>query len=349
MAKKLHSYSSAFGKSIGRHKLSLIIMSFIAIGIITLLTSRAATPSASIQPELGTITGGSAASVAASGASGDAVKFAASTGTGTGITAPTITPGSGKAWKLNFSEEFTGTSVDLNKWTTCFSWAWDYAGCTVSFNGGRETYQSSQVQYSNGTAKLVAQPQAKDGYGKDYKSALLSTTNKPNSLTGGAQGPSLYKFKYGYVEARLKLPVQKGFFSAFWMLPVSTAASGYDYPYEIDILENLGGGDTPLYQTIHYNSRSKSWAPYASGNCSPSVNPFTGFHTYGVDWQPTYQDFYIDGKKCGRFTTEVWSGDMELILNLMVDVDWQKAYSNLNGASGTGTLEADYVRVWQQQ
>lgn len=332
-------------KLVFTNKTLVVTAIIVAIGVITLLNSRAASPTVSIQPESGAIIGGSATSVTASGASGTAVKFApASTG---GIAPPNIATPAGKTWSLNFSEEFIGTSVDLNKWTTCFSWAWDYAGCTVSFNNGRESYQSSQVQYSNGIGKLVAQPQSPSVWGKDYKSGLLSTTNKPNSLTGGVQGPSLYKFKYGYVEARLKLPPQKGFFTAFWMLPVSTEASGYQYPYEIDILENLGGGDTPLYQTIHYNGRSQSWSPYPSGNCSPTVNPFTDFHTYGIDWQPGYQDFYIDGKKCGRFTTEVWGTEMELILNLMVDVDWQKAYPSLNGASGTGTLEADYVRVWQ--
>jgi beta-glucanase (GH16 family) len=335
-----HKMKQTFSK-----KSFVAIAVFVFIGIITLFVSRAATPTASIQPESGSITGGSAAPISASGASGTAVKFApANTG---GIAPPNIAPAAGKTWSLNFSEEFSGTSVDLNKWTTCFSWAWDYAGCTASFNEGREYYQSSQVQYSNGIGKLVAQPQSPSVWGKDYKSGLLSTTNKPNSLTGGVQGPSLYKFKYGYVEARLKLPPQKGFFTAFWMLPVSTAASGYQYPYEIDILENLGGGDTPLYQTIHYNGRSQNWSPFPSGDCSPTVNPFTDFHTYGVDWQAGYLDFYIDGKKCGRFTQEVWSSEMEIILNLMVDVTWQKFWAPLYGATGTGVLEADYVRVWQ--
>ena len=327
---------------VNRHRLQAIILLFVLIGLITIFTTRAATPGASIEAESGTLTGGSATKVSQSGASGTAVKFAA--GTTSGITQPNITPSAGKTWSLNFSEEFSGTAVDLNKWTTCFSWAWDYANCTYSFNNGKEDYRSSQVRYSNGTAKLVAEPS-----GSKYISGLLSTTNKPNSLTGGVQGPSLYKFKYGYVEARLKLPPQKGFFSAFWLLPTSTAASGYSYPYEVDILENLGGGDTPLFQTIHYAGRGTSWSPYPSGNCSPSVDPFTGFHTYGVDWQASYLDFYIDGKKCGRFTSEVWSGDMEIILNLMVDVQWQSAYPSLYGATGTGTLEADYVRVWQQQ
>jgi hypothetical protein len=48
------------------------------------------------------------------------------------------------------------TALDLTKLTPCFDW--NFGGCTNSFNTGRERYLPSQVQVSNGTAKLVAEP-----------------------------------------------------------------------------------------------------------------------------------------------------------------------------------------------
>jgi hypothetical protein len=62
----------------------------------------------------------------------------------------------GKQWRLTYSEEFSGTSLDLTKLSPCFDW--NFGACTASFNTGKERYLASQVQVSNGTAKLVAEP-----------------------------------------------------------------------------------------------------------------------------------------------------------------------------------------------
>ena len=55
-----------------------------------------------------------------------------------------------------YSEEFSGTSLNLATLSPCFDW--NYGACTASFNTGKERYLASQVQVSNGTAKLVAEP-----------------------------------------------------------------------------------------------------------------------------------------------------------------------------------------------
>ena len=61
-------------------------------------------------------------------------------------------------------------------------------------------------------------------------------------------------------------------------------------------------------------------------------------------------DFYIDGTRCGRFTGPVWNGKLELILNLMVDVDWQRQTGvGLTDPNLSATLLVDYVKVWQRR
>lgn len=327
------------------------------VGVVALISTNAATFSVPIEAENNAPSNIVVNDTTASG--NKAIVFG-STSPPTGDINPPVAADAGKNWALTFNEDFNGSSLDLNKWTPCFSWAGDYNGCTTSFNAGREAYQPSQVQLSNGTVKLIAEPANPKIWGLDYKSGLISTTNKPFSVTGVTRGPSLYKFTYGYVEARLKMPAKKGFFTAFWLLPVSKCQSGNNWPYEyeIDIVEALGGNDPYAYQTIHYSNglascsnRGQQYHAEPYGKCKnwTSSDLYGNFHTFGVNWQSSYVDFYIDGTKCGRFTTEVWKSDMEIILNLMVDHSWQCAYPSLCGASGSATLEADYVKVWQQQ
>ena len=56
----------------------------------------------------------------------------------------TCTRGSGKQWRVAYSEEFNGTALDTTKLTPCFDW--NYGACTASFNTGKEHYLPSQVQ-----------------------------------------------------------------------------------------------------------------------------------------------------------------------------------------------------------
>ena len=261
--------------------------------------------------------------------------------------APPAAAGTGKTWALAFSDDFDGSTLDAAKWTPCFSWAANLSTCTYSFNNGRERYQPGQVRLSGGTAKLVAEPVPGGDGGnpsKTYKSGLISTTNRPG------QSGSLFSYQYGYAEARLKLPSQRGFFTAWWLLPPDPGQ--YNYAYEVDVLEQLGGGDRISHMTVHHSNRSDYWSANESapnGAC-PTFDGSAGFHTYGFDWQPGSIDMYIDGQRCGRFTGPVWNGQLELILNLMVDVNWQRQTGvGLVDPTLSATLEVDYVKVWQRR
>lgn len=261
---------------------------------------------------------------------------------------------SGKSWQLSFSEEFNGTDYDRAKFTPCFDW--NYGGCSASFNQGREHYAASQVQVGGGIAKLVARPNSPpiasggcQGGQCTYLSGLLSTA-RPRADNGSDY---LFKFTYGYVEAKLKLIGTQGFFTAFWMLP---ADPDYDYATEIDILEHLGHDPATMFMTYHYNDRSQSHAVNTgvgnNGACA-AVDYTADFHRFGLDWQPSYVAWYIDGVKCGQFngnTSTVEDGPMQIILNVMVDVAWQRDWNKgLLDPTLSRSLEVDYVRVFQQR
>ena len=260
----------------------------------------------------------------------------------------------GQTWQLSFSEEFEGSGYDATKLTPCFDW--NYGGCTGSFNQGREYYAASQIQVSGGAAHLVAEPKsppiasgACQNGSCTYLSGLLSTA-RPRADNGSAY---LYKFTYGFVEARLKLIGTQGFFTAFWMLPTDTT---YTYRTEIDILEHLGHDSATMFMTYHYNDRSTSYAVNSgvgnNGAC-PAVDYTTAFHRFGVDWQTDHVAWYIDGVKCGQFdgnASTIESGPMQIILDVMVDNSWQRSWNKgLLDSTLVRQLEVDYIRVFRQQ
>ena len=161
---------------------------------------------------------------------------------------PPAPVGAGKQWTVTYSEEFNGTALDPTKLTPCFDW--NYGSRTASFNTGKERYLPSQVQVSNGTAKMVAEPLAPP-YANSacfqgqctYKAGLVSTA-RPRADNGSVY---LFPFTYGYIESRMKFPGTPGFFTAFWMLPTNPS---FSYDTEIDIVEILGGHPDTIFMTI---------------------------------------------------------------------------------------------------
>ncbi len=339
-----------------------------------LATTRASGFFASVDPEGGALTGNASVVADAGAAGGKAVQFNAAvtppptSGCAAGVTgsapacemAPPAAATSGKHWNVAFSEEFEGADYDHNKLTPCFDW--NYGDCTSSFNQGYEHYLASQVQVSGGLAHLIAAPLS-PSYASSacyngnctYKSGILATSRKSGNDPDTGY---LYKFTYGYVEASLKVPSTQGFFVAWWMLPADPSYT-YTYNghrYEIDILESLGSDPTDMQ--MHY-----SWGPdpdyyspneaHKNGSCA-DMDYSKGQHRFGVDWEPTFVAYYIDGVKCGQLnataTVPVPNVPMQLILDQMVSNNWQRSIGKpLLNNTLTNDVQVDYMRVYQQQ
>lgn len=311
---------------------------------------------------------------------------------------PPVTPASGKQWKLTYDEEFSGTALDTSKLTPCFDW--NYGSCTSSFNDGTEHYEPGQIQITPASsttpayANLNADPltstsspssctntsssdctgssACSNGGACTYRSGLLSTARPiANSNTTECNSTYLYCFTYGYVEATLQPLNTDGFMAAFWMLP---ATPSYSYNSEIDILEQLGKPDpTDMEMHYYYDGRSDYYSPNSggsiggvnnkNGSCTSSIDYSQTFHTYAVDWEPTYVAFYIDGVKCGQFTgspsTPSGAGEIDgisdepmlLILNQMVNTTWQQnaAVGLPSGSTASSDLKVENIRVFQQE
>jgi beta-glucanase (GH16 family) len=137
---------------------------------------------------------------------------------------------------------------------------------------------------------------------------------------------------------RAKLPRGKGFWPAFWLLPISNA-----WPPEIDIMENLGHDTTTVYFNHHWGTAEKH--KMEEGKYSgPDFSK--GFHTFGLLWDKTTLAWYVDGRKVFQTRKNIQQEPMYVIANLAVGGAWPG-----NPDETTifpAFLDVDYIRVWQK-
>jgi len=212
------------------------------------------------------------------------------------------------ASRLVFSDEFNGPLNTAN-WTNDTPWNTHYT------TGDAEYDDPANCTFANGMMTLKTEDRANHGYA--YSSGIV--TSLPHT-----------KFSYGYFEIRAKLPGGPGVWPAFWLTNDSTL--------EIDALEMLGSDNHRIYGTLHENNAQI----YQGIKDGPDYS--AGFHTYGVDWQPTYVKWYIDGVEFASYNRSMPSDPMWICLDTAVGGPW--------GGMPTAathfpvTYDIDYVRVY---
>lgn len=221
--------------------------------------------------------------------------------TSTVTTVPTTT-----AAAYLFDDEFT--SLDSSTWTHRFWWNGD------TFGGGAHELQVYRPSGANGTLNLVASNVGPpltnwqgltsngDGYPFSWTSGFEST--------GGIAGntPIGFSRKYGYWEAKISMPAGQGLWPGFWLMGVNgsraqtvsaanyASASGTSFPAdEIDVVEVIGKAPNTLQ--MHLHGLAEFGATFQSA--SPLMG---GTHIYGVDWQPGFIAWYLDGTQVARYT-----------------------------------------------
>jgi len=213
-----------------------------------------------------------------------------------------------QTWQLIWQDEFNDSSINSNNWSfdigsLCGGWG----------NNELEYYTSRTVNAYIENGNLVIQALEESYNGFNYTSARMKSINK-------------IFYKYGKIEARIKLPFGQGIWPAFWMMGQTGNWPGCG---EIDIMEMIGGGigrDNKCYGTVHWDD---SGHQQIGGNISltwPEIFA-NNYHVFGIEWDNEKIKWYLDGNQ--YFEVYITYANMSelhqefyILLNVAVGGNW---------------------------
>lgn len=164
---------------------------------------------------------------------------------------------------------------------------------------------------------------------------------------------SKQSWKYGYIEARMKITDRPGAWPAFWMMPKDSVYGTWPRSGEIDIMENAPASAGPhkifssLHALGHYDGNPASIGSKKINNLSSE------WHTVGVRWTEEKISCYYDDVFAGEYVNngtgyKDWPYDQNfyIILNLAIGgkLGGDGYVDSLNGQA---EFLIDYVRVYQ--
>jgi Beta-glucanase/Beta-glucan synthetase len=176
--------------------------------------------------------------------------------------------GQAKKGKLLWEETFDGDKLNDKTWNYELG-----DGCPNVCGWGnneRQIYTTENHKIADGKLVITVKKE-----GDKYTSTRITTAGKK-------------EFKYGYMEARAKLPVGQGIWPAFWMLGSNIKQVGWPKSGEIDILEYVGKRTA---HGFHFASHARQPRKYGQHNKTRFPNIEEGFHTYAADWTKDKIDF----------------------------------------------------------
>ena len=284
-------------------------------------------------------------------------------------------------YKLTFSDEFDGNSLDTSKWGYqygCFDPAqrsqvhYTDSPENVSVHDG---YLSLTARYSPTKTKWDGSQiprTCKDGstvYDAPFTSGMITTKTKDGTVLYAAPGTGFY------AEARIKLPSARSSWAAFWG---TGTKGGWPGNGEIDIFEAKGYDPSFLMSNVHTPriGNPKKTTQHQGMMHGDTATSQSEWHTYGLLKTADAIEFYFDGQMTHRVKMSDIKGDnpfldpnnnLVLKLNHMVGGSYLAKHDNWSdktyvdaakfaddykgGADGTdfsgSTMYVDYVRVYE--
>lgn len=290
-------------------------------------------------------------------------------GTGTGTSAPTISPSSiyappivpapsspgtpppapnpdpietpvgdvfpsgvGGSWVLTFRDEFDGSSLDSSKWNDEI---W-YGDNPFGVDGANIPHSEQNYDLSGGALRIWP-------YRNEDGRLMCRTIDTDGKF---------YQ-TYGFFETRMKLPVGPGLWPGFWLFNHDGGPRS-----ELDIMEAFCGdgsdngwadaGSHPTnYMLTVWNDATVLSGTFKMTDYVDSSDLSSAFHIYGVRWYPNNTvQFYLDGRPIGPVIAFANSRRMYVLLDLWIG----SAAGPGDVSTPLGSANAlliDYVRVWQ--
>lgn len=296
-------------------------------------------------------------------------------------------------YELVFSDEFNGAALNPARWHSQLRWDGEWNGERYEYrviNGEDQFYVNvlspdeehqkeilpvaNPFEFDGNRLAIRAKvnPLKKDDGSKSH-GALLDIAQQQQFLSGAISTHEKFARKYGYFEARIKIPSHVGTFPAFWLFHEKRSWEGTQRT-EIDIMENLGHAPQYIYNSFHYFKNVTEFysgdanfiKPKPSGQIHTGIDYSDDYHVYAVEWEPGKITWFIDGEQVSQLeNSEVDYEDLYLMINLAMGGNWTNFPANAGGLGRpndqlfpTGNdirefanpaLEIDYVRVYKRR
>ena len=258
-------------------------------------------------------------------------------------------------WNLIFQDEFNGNALDDSKWTM------DYGFC-LNDDPGTCGWGNNEAQWYSQDAKNVF---VEGGFLN-----LRAISNDPRTFqgqtaqysSGKVHSRDKFKFTYGRIDFRVKLPAVSGTWPATWMMPNDDYYGGWASSGELDVMEAKGRLSGQSSGAIHFGS---AWPgnTYIGGEYHfPNGGGIDQFNVYSVVWEQSIIKWYVNGKCFNAAKNTQWHSnpstgvttndyspfdkDFFIIMNLATG-GWFDPQAWLNPADFPATMQVDYVRVYK--
>lgn len=231
----------------------------------------------------------------------------------------------GGEYKLVWSDEFEGTALSTTTWN------FDIGGEGWG-NNEQQYYTDRNATVENGHLVITAK---KEQTGSNlYTSSRITSKGKK-------------EFRFGKIEARLKIPTGLGVWPAFWMLGANIDAVHWPDCGEIDIMEHINT-DSIFYGTLHWTGNN---GLQSSGNST--IAEQDDFHVFAIEWDAAAIRWYLDNKKYHEVSilnsinkTEEFQQPFYFLLNVAIGGNWPG--QTIDESRLPAKMEVDYVRVYQK-
>ncbi|MCX6404323.1 MAG: glycoside hydrolase family 16 protein [Actinobacteria bacterium] len=197
-------------------------------------------------------------------------------------------------YQLQWSQEFDGPAGAAPD--TESTWTYDLGSGSDGWGNQEHEYYTDSNARCDGNGNLIITAQrllSEDPIAHaDSRIEFYSSRLHTNKKVG---------FKFGRIEARIKMPKGQGSWPAFWMLGEKIGEIVWPDCGEIDIVE-VGDIKNELVASLH-----------GPGYCG--ADPLTNrvevqddlndnFHTYAIDWLPGSVEWFFDGVSISKKTAD---------------------------------------------
>jgi beta-glucanase (GH16 family) len=225
----------------------------------------------------------------------------------------------------NFDEDSIASNrIGPARWTAHTPWNGDFGDARFSDPG-----PGGPFKVNDGILSITA---SKDYEGR-WTSGLIAAADASGAGTGT---------RYGYFEARMKMPPGPGTWPAFWLAALKPVGSS-DGDVEIDVIEYYGHSTSAYQSVLHvwYKDLTKKRSALQTIDV-PDSSLVNDYHTFGVDISPQAVVFFLDGKQVwSQPTPPELDGPMYPIVNLALGSGWP-----IEHTPNPSTLLVDYVHVY---